>query len=66
MNSNGWGHMLLSNNFREPPAGLYGAIAYVIEKICTEKFFTWSVEPFFDFGLVLLDKSFGLKPIGVG
>lgn len=66
MNSNGWGHMLLSNNFREPPAGLYRAIANVIEKICTEKVFTSSVEPFFNFGLVLLDKNFGLKPIGVG
>ena len=66
MDSNVWGHMLLSNNFREPPAGLYGAIAYVIKKICTEKVFTWSVEPFFYFGLVLMDKNFGLKPIGVG
>ena len=74
MDADGWRHILLSRNFKEANKELRGELAICVKKLATEKvdiFYekdhpTSNLEAYLACRLVPLDKSPGLRPIGVG
>ena len=74
VDADGWRHMLVSRNFVSASEELRAELATMIRQLCTEKIelitsnegLTSSIEAFLACRLIPLDKSPGVRPIGVG
>ena len=66
MDADGWRRILCSNEFDDAKEDLRKTIANFVKKICTEKVPTVAIEAFVACRLISLDKTPGLRPIGVG
>ena len=65
MDADGCRRILCSNKFDDAKEDLRKTIANFVKKICTEKVSTVSIEAFVACRLIPLDKTPGLRPIGV-
>ena len=66
MDADGWQRILASNSFGTANSDLQKAFANVVKKLCTDLIETQTIEAFLFCSLIPLEKSPGLRPIGVG
>ena len=66
MDVDGWRRILASNNFGASSSDLRKAFANVVRKLFIDLVETHTIEAFLSCRLIPLDKSPGLRPIGVG
>ena len=66
MDADVWRRILTSNSFGQSSTNMCMALANVAKKLCVESDQTDSLEAFLASRLIPLDKTAGLKPIGVG
>lgn len=66
MDVDGWRRIVLSKYFGDSSDDFCKALSKVIQKLCTDKSCSTTIESLMACRLIPLDKNPGLRPIGVG